>query len=70
MKRDPRNLLAVIFVLAGVVPIVIWLGAWAQRRLTIDLAVQIALAVVLLVVVWRIRTAWEKKHPKGRKASL
>ncbi len=65
MKRDPRNLLALAFVLAGVIPVVIWLAAWAERSMTFEQAVEIALVAVLLVVVWRIRIAWEGRNQKG-----
>ncbi len=67
MKRDPRNLLAIAFVVAGVLPVVIWLIRWAQQSLTFELAVQVALIAVLFVVLWRIRVAWENKHPGRRR---
>ena len=64
MKRDPRNLLAISFVLAGLIPIVIWLIAWAQRSLRAEQLVQIGLVLVLLIIVWRVRVAWEKRNAR------
>ena len=69
MNRDPRNVLAIVFVLAGLAPILLWLIAWAQRSLTPAHLVQAAIIVGMLAVVWRIRRAWEKHHRGGRKES-
>ena len=69
MNRDPRNALAVVFVLAGLIPILFWLIAWAQRSLAPDHLVQAAIIIGMLAVVWWIRKAWEKHHRGGRKES-
>ena len=64
MRRDPRNLLAIVFVLAGLIPILIWLVGWAQQNMRADQLVQIGLVLALLIIVWRVRVAWEKRNAR------
>jgi Flp pilus assembly protein TadB len=60
-KRDARNVLAVLFVIAGAIPIVVWLGSWLYHSMQAEHLVQIALIVIVLYLTWWIRKRLEKK---------
>jgi hypothetical protein len=61
MRRpDPRNILAVAFVIAGAVPIAWWLGAWLYNIATRAQIIQATLVVVVLYVAWWFRKRAEK----------
>ena len=60
-KLDTRNVLAVLFVIAGGVPIVIWLGAWLYHSATREQILQAGLVVIVLYFVWWLRKRHEKK---------
>jgi hypothetical protein len=64
VTRDPRNLLAIVFVLAGLIPILIWLVGWAQQNMRAEQLVQIGLVLACLIIVWRLRVAWEKRNAR------
>ena len=62
MRRlDPRNLLAILFVIAGGIPIVVWLGSWLYHSMRLEHVAQAALIVILLYFAWWIRKRFEKK---------
>ena len=56
-----RDLLAILFVVAGAIPIVMWLGSWLYHSATREQLVNGALIVVALYVVLWIRKRREKK---------
>ena len=60
-RRDLRDILAIVFVLAGVLPIVLWLGSWLSHSMNAQHIVQAVLIVVLLYVAWWIRKRLEKR---------
>jgi len=60
-KRDARNVLAVLFVIAGAIPIVVWLGSWLYHSMRPEHLVQIALIAIVLYFTWWIRKRLEKK---------
>jgi hypothetical protein len=59
--RDPRDILAIIFVLAGVLPIAWWVGSWVFRSMKAAHLVQGMLVVVALALAW-----WFRKRLEGR----
>ncbi len=62
MRRfDARNVLAILFVIAGAIPIVVWLASWLYRSMTFDHLVQGALIVIVLTLAWWMRKRFEKK---------
>ena len=60
-RRDPRNFLAILFVAAGAIPIVGWLGFWMYHHMKLEHVVQAALIAILLYVAWWVRKRLEKK---------
>jgi drug/metabolite transporter (DMT)-like permease len=61
MRRlDPRNILAILFVLAGALPVAWWLGSWLYNSATRAQIVQAALVMVVLYVAWWFRKRAEK----------
>jgi hypothetical protein len=62
MRRlDARNVLAILFVVAGAIPIVVWLGGKLYHSMKLEHVVQIVLVVVMLYFVWWVRKRMEKK---------
>ncbi len=63
MKKplDIRNVLAVLFVIAGALPIVWWLGTRLLPHLRPEHAIQAALVLIVLYVAWWVRRRLEKK---------
>lgn len=62
MRRlDVRDVLAILFVLIGAIPIVLWLGSWLYHSMTFDHLVQGALIVIVLTLAWWMRKRFEKK---------
>jgi Flp pilus assembly protein TadB len=62
MRRlDTRNVLAVLFVIAGAVPIVVWLGSWLYHSATREQILQGGLVVMVLYFIWWLRKRHEKK---------
>ena len=60
-KLDTRNALAVLFVILGGVPIVVWLGAWLYHSATREQILQAGLVVIVLYFAWWLRKRHEKK---------
>jgi hypothetical protein len=63
MKKplDVRNLLAILFVIAGVLPIAWWLGVWAYHSLRQEHVIQVGLVLVVLYAAWWIRRRLDRK---------
>jgi hypothetical protein len=62
MRRlDVRDVLAILFVLIGAIPIVLWLSSWLYHSMTFDHLVQGALIVIVLTLAWWMRKRFEKK---------
>ena len=62
MRRfDVRDMLAILFVLIGAIPIVLWLGSWLLRSATREQIVQAVLIVGILYFAWWTRKRLEKK---------
>jgi hypothetical protein len=62
MRRlDVRDVLAILFVLIGAIPIVLWLSSWLHHSMTFDHLVQGALIVIVLTLAWWMRKRFEKK---------
>ena len=62
MRRfDARNVLAILFVIAGAIPIVAWLASWLNHSMTFEHLVQGALIVIVLTLAWWMRKRFEKK---------
>ncbi len=63
MKKplDIRNVLAVLFVIAGALPIVWWLGTHLLPHLRSEHAIQAALVLIVLYAAWWVRKRMEKK---------
>lgn len=62
MRRlDARDILAILFVIAGALPVVWWLGSWLYRSATGEQLVQVVMVVIVLYVAWWFRKRLEKK---------
>jgi hypothetical protein len=62
MRRlDTRNILAILFVVAGAIPIVVWLGSWFYHSATREQMIQAGLVVIVLYFAWWFRKRFEKK---------
>jgi len=62
MRRpDVRDMLAILFVLIGAIPIVWWLGSWLLHSATHEQIVQAVLIVVILYFAWWMRKRLKKK---------
>lgn len=60
-KLDARNVLAILFVIAGAVPIVVWLASWAYHNMKPEHLVQAVVIVIALWLAWWFRKRLEKK---------
>ncbi len=58
---DVRDMLAILFVLIGAVPIIWWLGSWLLHSATREQIVQAVSIIIILYFVWWIRKRLEKK---------
>jgi len=56
-----RDILAILFVVAGGIPVIMWLGSWLYHSATREQLVNGALIVIALYVVLWIRKRLEKK---------
>jgi Flp pilus assembly protein TadB len=56
-----RDLLAILFVIAGGIPVIIWLGSWLYHSATREQLVNGALIVIALYVVLWLRKRLDKK---------
>ncbi len=63
MKKplDIGNLLAILFVAAGALPIVWWLATRLLPRLRAEHAIQAALVLIVLYFAWWFRKRMEKR---------
>ena len=62
MRRlDARNILAILFVIAGALPVAWWLGSWLYHYLRFEHVVQALLIVIVLTLAWWARKRLEKK---------
>ena len=55
------DLLAILFVVAGGIPVIIWLGSWLYQSATPEQLVDGALIVIVLYVVLWLRKRLEKR---------
>lgn len=58
---DARNILAFVFVIAGAIPIVVWLSVWLYHSMKFEHVVQAVLIIVVLYFTWWFRKRFEKK---------
>jgi len=56
------DILAILFVVAGALPIVWWLGSWLYHSMTPSHVVPVVLVVGALYVTWWVRKRLEKRR--------
>ena len=60
-RRSAGDVFAILFVIAGGIPIVVWLGSWLYASATREQIVQLILFVVALYVAVWIRRRFQKR---------
>lgn len=60
-RRGAGDVFAILFVIAGGIPIVVWLGSWLYASATRAQIVQLILFVVALYVAVWIRRRFQKR---------
>ena len=60
-RRGAGDVFAILFVIAGGIPIVVWLGSWLYASATRVQIVQLILFVVALYVAVWIRRRFQKR---------
>ena len=60
-RRGAGDVFATLFVIAGGIPIVVWLGSWLYASATREQIVQLILFVVALYVAVWIRRRFQKR---------
>ncbi|MGD0266886.1 MAG: hypothetical protein ABSD47_18315 [Candidatus Methylomirabilota bacterium] len=62
MRRlDARNILAILFVVAGAIPIVVWLASWVYHNMKPEHLVQAVVILIALYLAWWFRKRLERK---------
>jgi hypothetical protein len=62
MRRlDARDIFAILFVIAGALPVAWWLGSWLYHSMNPGHVVQAVLIIIVLYLAFWIRKRFEKK---------